>query len=39
MPAADLWSFTFVREDTILPDRPYLEGPPEVAPPEVRAIR
>ena len=39
MPGADVWSFTFVREDTILPARPYLDAPPAVAPPAVRAIR
>ena len=33
------WSFTFVREDTLVPDRPFLAGPPDDAPPEVRAIR
>jgi hypothetical protein len=32
------WAFTFVREDTIVPDRPFLAGPPDAAPPEVRAI-
>src|SRR5262249_13725169 len=26
------WSFTFVREDAIVPPRPFLDGPPEEAP-------
>ncbi|MGN6108566.1 MAG: hypothetical protein ACTHU0_25900 [Kofleriaceae bacterium] len=33
------WTFTFVREDTLVPPRPYLAGPPPGAPAEVRAIR
>lgn len=33
------WSFTFVREDTILPPRPFLDGPPATPPDTVRAIR
>ena len=32
------WAFTLVREDTLLPPRPFLDGPPDDAPPEVRAI-
>ena len=32
------WAFTFVREDTIVPPRPFLVGPPDAAPGEVRAI-
>jgi len=32
------WSFTFVREDTLVPDRPFLAAPPEIAPAEVHAI-
>jgi hypothetical protein len=32
------WAFTFVREDTMVPPRPFLEGPPEQAPAAVRAI-
>jgi hypothetical protein len=32
------WAFSFVREDTLLPPRPFLDGPPDAAPPEVRAI-
>ncbi|MBL9013779.1 MAG: hypothetical protein JNL83_06365 [Myxococcales bacterium] len=39
LPVTEQWSFTFVREDTILPERTYLEPPPVAAPPEVRAIR
>jgi hypothetical protein len=39
LPVDETFSFTFVREDTLLPERPYLDGPPVVAPPEVRAIR
>ena len=33
------WSFTFIREDTIVPARPFLDGPPDEPPDEVRAIR
>jgi hypothetical protein len=33
------WSFTFVREDTLLPRRAHLRRPPEEPPAEVRAIR
>lgn len=33
------WSFTMVRQETIVPDRPFLAGPPEQAPAQVRAIR
>jgi hypothetical protein len=32
------WSFTLVREDAIVPARPFLDGPPDEPPPEVRAI-
>ena len=32
------WSFTFVREDTLVPDRPFLAGPPQDPPARVRAI-
>jgi hypothetical protein len=32
------WAFTFVREDTLVPDRPFLVAPPPDAPAEVRAI-
>ncbi|MEO7734690.1 MAG: hypothetical protein ABIY55_27280, partial [Kofleriaceae bacterium] len=32
------WAFTLVREDTIVPDRSFLAGPPDEAPAEVRAI-
>lgn len=39
MPGADVWSFTFVREDTLMPERPYLAPPPDTAPAAVRAIR
>lgn len=39
LPATDAWSFTFVREDTIQPPRPYLAAPPATAPAEIRAIR
>ncbi len=33
------WSFTFVREDTILPRRAHLRAPPASPPPELRAHR
>lgn len=33
------WAFTFVRDDTIEPDRPFLDPPPDEPPAEVRAIR
>ena len=33
------WTFTFVREDTLLPARDYLVAPPETAPDAIRAIR
>jgi len=33
------WAFTFVREDTLVPDRPFLAAPPSSAPARVRAIR
>jgi hypothetical protein len=39
VPLTEQLSFTFVREDTILPPRPYLDAPPVSAPAEVRAIR
>jgi hypothetical protein len=32
------WSFTFVREDTLLPDRSFMVTPPDDAPASVRAI-
>jgi hypothetical protein len=32
------WKFTFVREDTIIPPRPFLVEPPETAPPAIQAI-
>ncbi|HMG54111.1 MAG TPA: hypothetical protein VK601_11525 [Kofleriaceae bacterium] len=32
------WAFTLVRSDTLVPDRPFLDGPPDAAPAEVRAI-
>jgi len=33
------WTFTFVREDTLLPPRDYLVAPPETAPDAIRVIR
>jgi hypothetical protein len=33
------WAFTFVREDTLVPDRPFLAAPPVGPPAMVRAIR
>jgi hypothetical protein len=33
-----MWSFTFVRQDTLVPERPFLVRPPEDAPADVRAI-
>ena len=39
LPATEAWSFTFVRDDTIVPERPYLVGPPAVPSPQIRAIR
>ena len=33
------WAFTLVRADTLVPDRPFLDGPPEDPPAQVRAIR
>lgn len=39
MPTMLTWSFTFVREDTLLPDRDYLVAPPETAPGAIRALR
>jgi hypothetical protein len=33
------WAFTFVRDDTLDPDRPFLDPPPDEPPAEVRAIR
>ena len=33
------WSFTFVREDTLITPRDHLRAPPQDAPAEVRAIR
>lgn len=38
-PSSARWSFTFVREDTLLPPRAYLVPPPDAPPPAVRAIR
>jgi hypothetical protein len=32
------WALTFVREDTLIPSREHLQGPPEAAPGAVRAI-
>ena len=39
LPTVDTWSFTFVREQTIIPDRPFLAPPPPSAPAVIRAIR
>ena len=33
------WSFTFVREDTLLTPRDHLRAPPREPPPELRRIR
>jgi hypothetical protein len=33
------WSFTMVREDTIVPPRDFLVKPPETAPASIRGIR
>jgi len=33
------WAFTFVRDDALEPDRPFLDPPPDQPAPEVRAIR
>jgi len=33
------WSFAFVRDDTLAPPRPFLDGPPDTPPASVRAIR
>jgi hypothetical protein len=33
------WQFTFVREDTLQPDRTFLDGPPSEPPPELRSVR
>jgi hypothetical protein len=38
VPAA-AWAFTFVREDTLVPDRPFLAAPPLEPPARVRAIQ
>jgi hypothetical protein len=35
----DGWTFTFVREDTMMPARDHLVRPPEVPPVEIRAFR
>jgi hypothetical protein len=35
----NVWTFTFVREDTLLPPRDYLVAPPETAPDAIRTIR
>lgn len=32
------WAFSFVRDDTLAPPRPFLDPPPRVAPAELRAI-
>jgi uncharacterized membrane protein len=32
------WAFTMVRNDTIVPPRPFLDGPPDEPPAEVRAV-
>jgi len=32
------WAFTFVRDDTLAPPRPFLDEPPEAPPPSVLAI-
>ena len=32
------WAFTLVRDDTLEPDRPFLDAPPDQPPAEVRAI-
>lgn len=32
------WAFAMVKKDTIIPDRPFLEPPPVVAPAAIRAI-
>ncbi|HEX7842459.1 MAG TPA: hypothetical protein VF469_33530, partial [Kofleriaceae bacterium] len=32
------WAFTMVRDDTIVPPRPFLDGPPDEPPIEVRAV-
>ncbi len=37
-PLTATWAFTFVREDQLVPPRPFLDPPPVEAPPEVRAI-
>jgi len=34
-----IWAFTFVRDTTLDPPRPFLDGPPDDAPAELRAIR
>jgi hypothetical protein len=33
------WAFTFVRDDTLEPDRSFLDPPPDQPPAEIRAIR
>lgn len=32
------WTFTMVRDDTLVPPRPFLDGPPSSPPPAIRAI-
>jgi len=34
-----IWAFTFVRETTVDPPRPFLRGPPDVPPAALRAVR
>jgi hypothetical protein len=33
------WQFTFVHQDTLMPQRPYLASPPAAAPGAIRSIR
>ena len=37
--AAATWQFAMVRADALDPPRPFLDGPPDTAPPEISAIR
>lgn len=39
LPSSGSWSFTLVHEETLVPQRPELEAPPEAAPAALRAIR
>jgi hypothetical protein len=32
------WTFTMVRDDTLVPPRPFLDGLPSSPPPVIRAI-